>query len=61
MSAVDAPKEGSREWIARTIRTHRLKASGASPLSVMFSPDAPAEDADLEAADAILAAFTDRA
>ena len=48
---------GSREWIARVIRTQRLRASGTSNLSVMFSPDAPAEDADLETADMILAAI----
>lgn len=48
---------GSREWIARVIRTQRLLASGASNLFVMSSPDAPAEDADLVTADMILAAI----
>lgn len=51
------PKPRDREWIARLIRTQRLKASGAGAFFVISSPDAPAEEADLETADLILASL----
>jgi hypothetical protein len=44
----------NHEWIARAIRTVRLKAQGAGRLFVSSSMEAPAEDADLLAADVIL-------
>lgn len=47
-------REDQREWIARLIRTNRLKESGAGKVLVMFSPDAPAEPSDIETAEAIL-------
>jgi hypothetical protein len=55
---IDQPKEGSREWIARVIRTHRLRAANAGPTMMMFSAEAPAEPADLIAADDILASLS---
>lgn len=42
------------EWIARVIRTVRLDAQQAGHLFISASMDAPAEDADLLAADIIL-------
>lgn len=46
--------EIGEEEIARAIRTARLRALNAPPMSVIFSDDAPAEDADLASARAVL-------
>ena len=56
------PEPGTREWIARTIRTRRLQGLGAVPrYLVQRSPDTPADPRDLETADAILEAVLARA
>lgn len=47
----------SEEDVARAIRGARLRAMNAPPIYVMFNDDAPAEDADLASARAILDLF----
>lgn len=44
----------SAEEIARAMRTARLKATGAAPMMILYSDGAPAEDADLASARAVL-------
>jgi hypothetical protein len=52
-----APAPGTREWIARFIRTERLRALGAGNMRVARSPDAHSDPSDYATAGCILAAI----
>jgi hypothetical protein len=52
-----ATAPGTREWIARFIRTERLRALGAGNMRVARSPDAHSDPSDYATAGCILAAI----
>lgn len=52
-----APAAGTREWIARFIRTERLRAHGAGDMLISRSKDTPSESPDYATAGCILAAI----
>lgn len=54
-----APAMPTEEEIAKAMRTARLKATSAAPMLIGYSGLAPAEDADLASARAVLALFAE--